>query len=73
MSTDGPDTVIVKVELTEGNLDKLFLSAASGQETATEAVNRAIAFYHAIMEAKPGTVISWKFVDGSRGRLRRLH
>jgi hypothetical protein len=64
--------VIVKVALTEANFDKAHLSAASGDETFTDTVNRAIAFYHAVMAASPGTVMNWEFVDGTIGKVRRL-
>lgn len=69
---DESESVRTTVNLFPANLDKVFLSAASLDETASEVINRAIAFYYAIMEAKPGTVINWEFADGSPGRLRRL-
>jgi plastocyanin len=65
------ELVRTTVDLTVTNVDKVFLSAASLDETPSEVVNRAIAFYYAIMDARPGTVIRWKFTDGSVGRLRR--
>jgi hypothetical protein len=67
-----PVLVKVTVNLVEVNLDKLFLAAASGSETPTDVINRAIAFYYVVMSAQPGDVIRWKFADGSTGRLRRL-
>lgn len=69
---DDNEPIRVTLDLTETNLDKMFLSAASLDETPQEVANRAIAFYHVVMAAKPGDVIKWEFADGSRGRIRRL-
>jgi len=68
---DEKDLVKTTVNLVPANLDKVFLSADL-DETASEVINRAIAFYHEIMHAEPGTVLRWRFADGTTGRLLRL-
>jgi hypothetical protein len=69
---DEQDLVRTTVNLVPANLDKVFLSAASLNETPSEVINRAIAFYFLVMGAKRRQVIGWQFADGSRGRVRRL-
>lgn len=51
------EPVRVTVDILPANLDKAFLSAASGNETVTEVINRALAFYYEIMAAKPGASV----------------
>lgn len=71
MSND-KGSVVVKVELLTQNFDKALLTSASTGESLTDTINRAIAFYHEVIQLQPGMEMSWMFVDGAVGKLIRL-
>lgn len=63
------DIVTATVNLTTGNYEKLWATSALQGDNLDDTINRAIAVYAAITNAKPGTRIKWADRDGTEHRL----